>query len=112
NTQTELPEQLVAMPCPALDSHTQPLALLRVACQKAGRAAPASYHANLRWAEFLLDRTGSDILPRDVTYVADNGIFHGVGDWVFTGALHGADFGVADFARYRRQAGINPGRGG
>src|SRR5580692_11834462 len=55
-------------------------------------------------------RTGSALLPRDVTYVADNGIFHGVGDWVFTGALHGADFGVADFARYRRQAGIDPGR--
>ena len=107
---TELRVCLVAMPWQALDSPSLPLALLRVACQKAGRSAPASYHGNLRWAEFLLERTDNDILPRDITHVADNGIFHGVGDWVFTGVLHGSEFGLAEFAQYRRSSGVDPGR--
>jgi ribosomal peptide maturation radical SAM protein 1 len=107
---TELRVCLAAMPWQALDSPSLPLALLRATCQQAGRAAPESYHANLRWAEFLLERTGGDIQPRDVMDVAENGIFHGVGDWVFTGALHHADFGVEEFARYQRRFGLDPGR--
>lgn len=109
---TETRVCLAAMPWQALDSPSLPLAILKVACRDAGRQTPATYHGNLRWAEFLLDRTGGEISPADYLHIAETGIFHGVGDWVFTGVLHGPDCGVDRFAQYCARHDVDPGRAG
>ncbi|HEU5471034.1 MAG TPA: RiPP maturation radical SAM C-methyltransferase [Actinophytocola sp.] len=107
---TELGICLVTMPWQTLDLPSLPLGLLTTVCREAGRAGPDNYHGNLRWAEFLFERTGGEIGPADYVEVAENGIFQGIGDWVFTGVLHGNDFGRTTFADYVRRHEIDPGR--
>jgi ribosomal peptide maturation radical SAM protein 1 len=107
---TELGICLVTMPWQTLDLPSLPLGLLTTVCRDAGRQAPDSYHGNLRWAEFLFERTGGQIGPAEYVEVAENGIFQGIGDWVFTGVLHGNDFGRAAFADYLRRHDRDSGR--
>jgi ribosomal peptide maturation radical SAM protein 1 len=101
---------LATMPWQTLDLPSLPLGLLTTVCLETGREKPATYNGNLRWVEFLLDRSAGQIMPADYVDVAENGIFQGIGDWVFTGVLHGADFGMATFSDYVRQYGIDPGK--
>lgn len=102
---------LGAMPWKALASPSLPIGLLRSACREHGRQAPESWYGNLRWAEFLLERTGQDITPLDYGYVSDTGIFHSTGDWVFSGVLHADDgFGHQPFLEYLDRTGFDPGR--
>ncbi|HEY0636135.1 MAG TPA: RiPP maturation radical SAM C-methyltransferase [Pseudonocardiaceae bacterium] len=107
---SELRVLLTAMPWQGLDSPSLPLGLLRSACREAGRAVPVTYHGNLRWAEYLMAATGGDITPADYVHVAENGIFHGIGDWVFTGVLHEGDFGEAQLAAYLDDFTVDHGR--
>ncbi|MEO3778875.1 RiPP maturation radical SAM C-methyltransferase [Micromonospora sp. B11E3] len=95
---------LVTMPWQSLESPSLPIGLLRAAVTRAGLETPATYHANLRWAEFLMARTGEEIGPREYTAVAEEGLFDGLGDWVFTGVLHdNPTFGVQTLREYARQ---------
>ncbi|HEY0637996.1 MAG TPA: RiPP maturation radical SAM C-methyltransferase [Pseudonocardiaceae bacterium] len=96
----ELKVVLVSMPWKSLESPTLPIGLLRKACRDSGRRTPDTYHGNLRWAEHLLNVSGGAISTRDYAYVANEGISHDLGDWVFTGVLHGGDFGRVEFERY------------
>jgi len=107
---TNLDICLVTMPWQALDLPSLPIGLLTTVCREAGRQAPDTYHGNLRWAEFLFERTGGRLAPADYVEVAENGIFQGIGDWVFTGVLHGNDFGRTAFADYLERYDIDPGR--
>jgi ribosomal peptide maturation radical SAM protein 1 len=96
-----VPVTLVAMPWQAVDSPSLPLGILRAVAAAHGFAVPTAYPANLRWVEFLMARTGGEIGPPAYHDVAENGLFHGLGDWVFTGVLHGdPDFGVAALEGY------------
>ncbi|HET9141709.1 RiPP maturation radical SAM C-methyltransferase [Actinophytocola sp.] len=101
---------LAAMPWQAIDMPSLPIGLLKVVCRDSGREVPAAYHGNVRWAEFLLERTDGQITPADYLHVAENGIFHGMGDFVFTGVLHGEDFGRAGFVDYVHRRSVDPGR--
>lgn len=102
---------LGVMPWKALASPSLPLGLLRSACREHGQPAPDTWYGHLRWAEFLLEKTGQDVTPDDYTYVADTGIFHSLGDWVFGGVLHGDEgFGYRSFLGYLDQAGFDPGK--
>ncbi|WBB80752.1 RiPP maturation radical SAM C-methyltransferase [Micromonospora sp. WMMD882] len=95
---------LVAMPWQSLESPSLPLGLLRAAVTRAGLPTPRTYHANLRWAEFLLARTDEELGPREYTKVAEEGLFDGLGDWVFTGVLHAdAEFAVDTLRDYARE---------
>ncbi|WDZ83215.1 RiPP maturation radical SAM C-methyltransferase [Micromonospora cathayae] len=95
---------LVAMPWQSLESPSLPLGLLRAAVTRAGLPTPRTYHANLRWAEFLMARTGEELGPREYTKVAEEGLFDGLGDWVFTGVLHDdPEFAVATLRDYARE---------
>jgi ribosomal peptide maturation radical SAM protein 1 len=76
------------MPWQALRSPVLSLGLLRAAAVRAGFDPPRICHANVRWAEFLLDRSYGELTPTAYTDIAEQGIFHGLGDWVFTGVLH------------------------
>ncbi|MFE0591389.1 RiPP maturation radical SAM C-methyltransferase [Micromonospora echinospora] len=99
---------LVAMPWQSLESPSLPLGLLRAAATRAGLPAPETYHANLRWAEFLMARTDGDLGPQEYTAVAEEGLFDGLGDWVFTGALHDdPDFGVETLQVYAAERGLD-----
>lgn len=107
---TELRVCLAAMPWQGLDLPSLPIGLLKTVCRQAGRRAPSSYFGNIRWAEFLYERSGGQIQPADYMFIADNAIFQGVGDWVFTGVLHGDDeFGRAKLAAYVEETGTDQG---
>lgn len=68
------------------------------------------FHGSLRWAEFLLKRTGGRIRPDDHIVVGSESIFDGLGDWVFSGVLHDdPDWGVTRLAEYAERRGIDIG---
>ncbi len=95
------------MPWQALESPSLPIGLLRAAVTDAGMPDPATYHGNLRWAEFLLSETDGELGPPEYNDVAESGLFDGLGDWVFTGVLHDDEsFGVEALRDYARERGI------
>jgi ribosomal peptide maturation radical SAM protein 1 len=101
---------LATMPWQSLESPSLPIGLLRAVAAAAGREPPTAYHGNLRWAEFLLERSAGEITPEEYTYIAELGIFEGFGDWVFTGVLHGDDAFARDaFSEYLARTGADPG---
>ncbi|AYN38909.1 RiPP maturation radical SAM protein 1 [Streptomyces dangxiongensis] len=80
---------LVTMPWHPLDLPSLQLGLLnRIVRQARPGDEVTEFHGSLRWAEFLLERTGGRLLPGDCVEVGSDGIFHGLGDWVFSGVLH------------------------
>jgi len=92
---------LAAMPWQAIESPSLPLGLLRASCAAEGLPVPRTYHGGLRWTEFLMAVTDGELGPADYTDVAENGLFHGLGDWVFTGVLHDdPEFGVSILDEY------------
>lgn len=95
---------LIAMPWQAIESPSLPLGLLRASCVRAGLPLPGTYHGGLRWAEFLMNVSAGALSPEDYNDIAENGLFHGLGDWVFTGVLHGdRSFGVDRLRDYAAQ---------
>lgn len=95
---------LVAMPWQAIESPSLPLGLLRASCVRAGLPLPSTYHGGLRWAEFVMDSSAGSLGPEDYNDIAENGLFHGLGDWVFAGVLHhDRSFGVDQLYRYAGQ---------
>jgi ribosomal peptide maturation radical SAM protein 1 len=99
---------LVAMPWQAIESPSLPLGLLRASCVRAGLPLPETYHGSLRWAEFVMDASAGVLGPDDYNDIAENGLFHGLGDWVFAGVLHGdCSFGVEQLCGYAAQRGLD-----
>ena len=71
--------------------------LHRRLCNERPADEVVEYHACLRWAEYLLAVSGGTISPDDYAQIADNGLHHGLGDWVFAPAPYGdPDWRVAD----------------
>jgi len=102
---------LGVMPWKALASPSLPLGLLRSACGERGLPVPDTWFGNIRWAEFLLEKTGQEITPDDYAHVADTGIFHSLGDWVFGGALSGnEEFGYQPYIDYLDRVGFELGK--
>ncbi len=103
---------LVSMPWNLLETPSLPLGLLRARAQ-ACRQPPeiVEYYGNLRWAEYLSQRSAGAITTDDYSYVANWGVWHGMGDWVFAGVLAGQPgFRREDYARYLDRRGADPGR--
>jgi ribosomal peptide maturation radical SAM protein 1 len=99
---------LTALPWQSLESPSLPLGLLRAACAEAGLGLPRTYHGALRWTEHLMAVTDGELGPAEYTDIAENGMFHGIGDWVFTGVLHDdPDFGVSTLETYAAARGID-----
>src|SRR5689334_15287061 len=66
------------------------------------------FHGSLRWAEFLLERSGGRLRPGDYVRVGSDSIFHGLGDWVFSGALYDdPEWGTARLRDYAVRHGID-----
>ncbi|MER8012228.1 RiPP maturation radical SAM C-methyltransferase [Streptomyces sp. NPDC094149] len=65
------------------------------------------FHGSLRWAEFLLKHSGGRIRPGDYVRVGSDSIFHGLGDWVFSGVLYDdPDWGSATLRDYAERRGV------
>ncbi|MEV8556456.1 RiPP maturation radical SAM C-methyltransferase [Streptomyces sp. NPDC051917] len=93
---------LVTMPWHPLDLPSLQLGLLnRLVRQARPEAEVAEFHGSLRWAEFLLERSGGRLRPGDYVSVGSDAIFHGLGDWVFSGVLYDdPDWGLARLRDY------------
>lgn len=101
---------LVAMPWQALETPSLPIGLLRTACVRSGLHLPSTYHGGLRWAEFLMEVSAGELGVADYTNIAENGLFHGLGDWVFSGTLHrDPEFGVGALREYAEARGLDIG---
>jgi ribosomal peptide maturation radical SAM protein 1 len=97
---------LVSMPWQSFELPSLPLALLTA---RLAEARPMDtvreYHGYLRWAEYLLAETGGEITPETCERVSVDDVFHGVGDWVFAGALYGdPEWRVAELEAYAARA--------
>ncbi|MFJ7150833.1 RiPP maturation radical SAM C-methyltransferase [Streptomyces sp. NPDC100445] len=80
---------LVTMPWHPIDLPSLQLGLLNRIVRRARPGDEVTeFHGALRWAEFLLERSGGRLRPGDCVEVGSDGIFHGLGDWVFSGVLH------------------------
>lgn len=83
---------LVAMPWHGLDYPSLALGILRRRAEVCKHQPQVDdLYANLRWGEYLFQKSDGRITPIDYTTVADDGFFHGVGDWIFASALHGVE---------------------
>ncbi|MFF9771218.1 RiPP maturation radical SAM C-methyltransferase [Streptomyces sp. NPDC014636] len=93
---------LVTMPWHPLDLPSLQLGLLNRIVQQARPGDEVTeFHGSLRWAEFLLEHSGGRLRPGDYVEVGSDAIFHGLGDWVFSGALYDdAGWGVARLRDY------------
>jgi len=102
---------LVSMPWHLLETPCLPVGLLHArigACRE--RHEVADYYGNLRWAEFLGERTAGEISSADYAYVADRGIWHAMGDWIFASALHDDPrWQEETFRAYLDRRGLDPG---
>ncbi|MGV4981492.1 RiPP maturation radical SAM C-methyltransferase [Streptomyces sp. NPDC001709] len=80
---------LVTMPWHPLDLPSLQLGLLNRLVRRARPEAEVTeFHGSLRWAEFLLAESGGRLRPGDYVSVGSDAIFHGLGDWVFSGVLY------------------------
>lgn len=81
---------LVTMPWQSLDIPSLPVSILAAAVRQARpRDVVETSYANIRWAEYVLEQTAGRVTPDDYSDVVEDGLFHGLGDWVFTAALYG-----------------------
>uniref|UniRef100_UPI003F49808B RiPP maturation radical SAM C-methyltransferase n=1 Tax=Actinomadura sp. CA-154981 TaxID=3240037 RepID=UPI003F49808B len=94
------------MPWHALSRPPLAVGVLRAVCARRGLPVPRTYHAGLRFAEFLLERTNGVLTPYEYTAVAETGFTHALGDWVFAGELHTPDHGVAGMFDYAAERGL------
>lgn len=102
---------LVSMPWHLLATPCLPLGLLRARAQAcANPPTVTDYYGNLRWAEYLDRVSGGTITVDDYAYIADWGVWHAMGEWVFAGALYDdADWRSAEFHAYVTERGLDPG---
>jgi ribosomal peptide maturation radical SAM protein 1 len=78
---------LAAMPWQAIHRPSLPVGLLHsLVRQQCHGVEVVEYHGGIRWAEYMM--SVGDLTPSDYTRVADNGVFQGLGDLVFSGALY------------------------
>lgn len=78
------------MPWQSVKLPSLPIALLRARLAESRPGDTVTeYHGYLRWAEFLLESSNGELTPAHYMSVADDGVFHGLGDWVFSGVLYG-----------------------
>ncbi|ARF53560.1 RiPP maturation radical SAM C-methyltransferase [Streptomyces gilvosporeus] len=103
---------LVSMPWHLLATPSLPLGILQTQTGRCrGQHEVRLHFVNLRWAEYLYEVTHGAITPHDYEYVANIGVWHGMGDWVFTSALYGTPHWRRErFRAHLAENGIDPGK--
>lgn len=106
----DFPVCLVSMPWQEINNPSLAIGILRAVCESTGHGIPETYHGNLRWAEFLWERSNGEITPVDYHSTAQ-GVIDNIGEWVFAGTLNGDDaFGRTAFDDYVKRKNIDPGK--
>lgn len=102
---------MVTMPWQSLDYASLPLGILRRKALDCRRPPHIDeLYANVRWAEFLLAATNEKVTPREYNQIADDGLFFGVGDWVFSSSLYGESAEKTEqFVAFLQSQAIDPG---
>jgi len=97
---------LVAMPWQSLDTPSIAVGILHERIQHCqDKHEVIDFYAHLKWADYLHQRSGGKLHSTDYREVADGGIFQGLGDWVFTPALHGTpEWKVEEYKAYLMRA--------
>jgi ribosomal peptide maturation radical SAM protein 1 len=103
---------LIAMPWHGLETGSLPLGILKsYAAQFAPEHEVVDYYANLVWADLLLTDSGGQITPDDYAYVANVGVWHSVGEWVFAGALYDDPlWRLAEYRQYLHDRDVDGGK--
>lgn len=103
---------LVSAPWNLLEIPSLPLGILSATADRCHRRPEIEqFYVNLDWAEYLLDVSGGEITPADYGYVANLGVWYGMGDWIFTSALYDEpDWRRAEFTAHLEREGIPAGR--
>ncbi|MFD4656772.1 RiPP maturation radical SAM C-methyltransferase [Kitasatospora sp. NPDC058444] len=98
---------LVSMPWQALEMPSLQVGLLHALVTRERPADEvAEYHGWLRWAEFLLEHSDGELTPTEYMTVADDQVFDGFGDWVFSGCLYDDDqWGTEQLTAYAARTG-------
>lgn len=103
---------LVSMPWQSLETPCLPIGLLKRVARGSGLVSEVhEVLGSMRWAEYLIAHTDGEIVPPDFTYIAETGLFHGIGDWVFASALYDdPDWRVDEFRAYLSSREVDPGK--
>jgi magnesium-protoporphyrin IX monomethyl ester (oxidative) cyclase len=65
------------------------------------------YYANLKWSDYLLEQSHGEFTPTQYEEIADIGMFHGIGDWVFAPTVYDDDsWRDEEFSSYMRDTGV------
>jgi ribosomal peptide maturation radical SAM protein 1 len=100
---------LATMPWHQLDTPCLPLGLLRArlaACRELHQVA--DYYGNLAWAGHLSE---AGFTLDDYAQVADRGVWHATGEWIFAGALYDdPGWRAAGYRDYLTERGVASGR--
>lgn len=102
---------LVSVPWQLLATPSLPLGALKArtrACRNHHEIR--TRHANPHRPEYLREASGGPLAPECFDYLANTGVWHGMGDRVFTPALHGAGNRRREHYRsYPAEHGVDPG---
>lgn len=80
---------LAAMPWIAIDTPSLAIGILHSRVEQALPDVDVTeYPGSLRWAAYLLAATDGRVTPAAYMRVANDGLSHGLGDWIFAGALY------------------------
>lgn len=98
---------LVAMPWHSLDTPSLAVGILHERVQHCREQHEVKdLYAHIKWAEFLNERSEGVMRSYEYTAIAEGGIFHGLGDWLFTPALYGTpEWRVEQYSEYMKKAG-------
>jgi ribosomal peptide maturation radical SAM protein 1 len=100
---------LVAMPWQLLELPSLAVGILHARLRQARPADEVrELHAGIGWAEHLMRCSGGALSPSDYTHLAETGLHHGLGDWVFAGVLHDdPHWGEDTLRRYADRRGLD-----
>jgi ribosomal peptide maturation radical SAM protein 1 len=103
---------LVSMPWNLLETPSLPLGLLRARARSCPDPHEISdYYGNLKWAQYLLEKSRGEITTDDYSYIANWGVWHGMGDWVFASVLYDSPSWKTDaYQAYLAERHIDPGK--
>ncbi|MFI5957437.1 RiPP maturation radical SAM C-methyltransferase [Cryptosporangium sp. NPDC051539] len=103
---------LTAMPWHGLETQSLPLGILKACATRCHRPHQVvEYYANLAWADLLDEKSDSIITTDDYDYIANVGVWHSIGEWVFAGALYDdPEWRREEFLRYVSERHVDPGK--
>ncbi|MGP3931236.1 RiPP maturation radical SAM C-methyltransferase [Nonomuraea sp. KM88] len=100
---------LAAMPWQPVNRPSLPIGILHELLRtRRPDVEVTEFHGGIRWVEFLIKDSGGDLGPRAVMDIAEYGVLHGLGDWVFAGCLHDDPaWKDAEFRAYAEARGLD-----